>query len=119
MQQWEIITPAKKDGQPLYAPEDVIIGKLVVELDRLGVGPKDGYDPKELKLYIDFVKDVVLPTHMAFFERHLHLLKSQEFQEKGIKLIETIGLFFYHLYRKTIKDEIIRIIDAMDEQKGS
>lgn len=116
MQEWEILTPTQKDGKTFYAPEDVIIGKLVVELDRLGVGPKDGYDPKELKLYIDFVKDVVLPTHMTFFERHLHLLKTPEFQEKGIKLIETIGLFFYHLYRKTIKDEIIRIIDSMDEK---
>lgn len=116
MQQWEIITPEQTADRLIFAPDDVIIAKLVVKMGELGGGPRDGLNPEELKLYIRFVKDVVLPTHLNFLKNHLHLLKSAEFQERGIKLIEAVGLFFYHVYRKTIKEEVIRILNSIDQQ---
>jgi DNA-binding transcriptional MerR regulator len=120
MQEWQIITPEIKDEQPIYAPDDVIIAKLIVDMDRLGLGPRDGYDPENLKLYTNFVKDTVLPIHMSFLKEHFHLLKSPEFQEKGIKMIEAVGLFFYHIYRKIIKEEVLHVLDSMkNEDKTS
>lgn len=119
MQEWQIITPEEKDGQLIYTPDDVIIAKLIVDMDRLGLGPKNGYDPEQLKLYNNFVKNVMLPIHMNFLKDHFHLIKSPEFQEKGIKMIEAIGLFLYHIYRKTIKEEVIRVLNSMDKKDSS
>lgn len=116
MEEWGVITPEVQDKGLIYSSDNVTIGKLIVDMGHLGFGPKDGYNPENLKLYTDFVKNVVLPTHMNFLKDHLHLLTSSEFQEKGIRLVETTGLFFYHIYRKTVKEEIIRIVNTIDEK---
>jgi len=116
MEEWGIITPEIQEDCRIYSSDNVTIGKLIVDMGHLGFGPKDGYNPKDLKLYADFVKNIVLPTHMNFLKDHLHLLTSLEFQEKGIRLVEAVGLFFYHIYRKTVKEEIIRILNTIDEK---
>ncbi len=116
MEAWGIITPETQDDCLIYSFDNVTIGKLIVDMGHLGFGPKDGYNPEDLKLYADFVKHVVLPTQMNFLKDHLHLLTSSEFQEKGIRLVEAVGLFFYHMYRKTVKEEIIRILNTIDEK---
>ena len=119
MQEWQIITPEKVADQMVYSPDDVMIGKLIVEMDRLGLGPKDGCFPEDLKLYTHFVRDFVLPNHMKYLKGHSHLLRSPEFIEKGHKMIEVIGYFFYHLYQKTIKQEVIRILNCVEGSAGS
>ena len=45
MEQWGVITSEFKEENPVYSPDDVVIGKLIVDMDRLGFGPKDGHDP--------------------------------------------------------------------------
>lgn len=119
MEEWGIITPEKTDDDIIYSSDNVIIGKLIVDMDRLGFGPRDGYHPKDLKLYADFVGNAVLPKQMNFLKDHLYLLSSPEFQEKGIKMIEAVGLFFYHLYRKAVKEEVVRILSSIDQQGNS
>jgi hypothetical protein len=116
MEEWKIITPEIQDECLIYSSDNVTIGKLIVDMELLGFGPKDGYSPDNLKLYADVVNNVVLPTHMNFLKDHLHLLTFSEFQEKGIKLVEALGLFFYHLYRKMVKEEIIRIVNTIDQK---
>jgi len=49
MEEWGVITSEEQNGIPAYSQDDVIIGKLIVDMDRLGLGPKDGYDPERVK----------------------------------------------------------------------
>jgi len=118
MEQWGIITPETQNGTMIYSSDNVTIGKLIVDMGRLGFGPRDGYDPENLKLYADFVKNVILPTHMNFLREHTDLLMSPDFREKGIRLVEALGLFFYHIYRKTVKEEILRVVNE-EEKKNT
>ncbi len=51
MEEWEIITPGVREGEKLYSQDDIMIGRLIVEMDEIGLGPKDGFDPEALRHY--------------------------------------------------------------------
>jgi len=105
MEDWGIITYHPKNGEPLYSRDDIIIGRLMVDMDRLGFGPKDGYDPEELKRIADFIRRFVRSSHRDYYQRNLERLSSSELDEKGSKFAEIMSLFFYHIYRKLVREE--------------
>ena len=47
-EEWGLIEPQVQDGQPVYTLDDIAVGKLMVDMDRIGFGPKDGHDPEDL-----------------------------------------------------------------------
>jgi hypothetical protein len=51
MEEWKIITPEVRAGQKVYSQDDITIGKLIVEMDEKGLGPKDGFDPEAPRHY--------------------------------------------------------------------
>ena len=64
----------------MYAPDDVILGKLIVSMDHLGFGPKDGYNPEDLRVIADFVRDYVRKSQRNFYQTSLerrHRRKSR------------------------------------------
>jgi DNA-binding transcriptional MerR regulator len=105
MEDWGIITAHPKNGEPVYSRDDLIIGRLMVDMDRLGFGPKDGYDPEELKRIADFIRRFVRSSHRDYYQRNLERLSSTELDEKGSKFAEIMSLFFYHMYRKMVREE--------------
>jgi DNA-binding transcriptional MerR regulator len=105
MEAWGIITHHPKNGEPVYSRDDLIIGRLMVDMDRLGFGPKDGYDPEELKHIADFIRKFVRSSHRDYYQRNLEKLSSTELDEKGSKFAEIMSLFFYHIYRKLVREE--------------
>ncbi len=105
MEDWGIITACQKNGQPVFSRDDIIIGRLMVDMDRLGFGPKDGYDPEELKRIADFIRRFVRSSHRDYYQRNLERLSSTELEEKGSKFAEIMSLFFYHIYRKLVREE--------------
>jgi len=106
MEGWNVITAKTKNGQPVYSQDDVIIGKLLVDMDRLGFGPKDGYDPENVKRISDFIRNYVQTSQKDYYQSGpgRELLKK-EMTEKEVKIIEMMSLFFYHLYRKLVREE--------------
>ncbi|MCK7469395.1 MAG: MerR family transcriptional regulator [Desulfomicrobium escambiense] len=81
---WGVITHAvRKNGEPVYSRDDIIIGRLMVDMDRLGFGPKDGYDPEELKRIADFIRDFVRSSHREYYQRNLEGLSSADLDDKG------------------------------------
>jgi DNA-binding transcriptional MerR regulator len=105
MEEWRVITAEMRDGVSVFSHDDVIIGKLLVEMDRTGFGPRDGYNPEELKRIVDFVREWVRGTQREYYQSNLERLASQEVTEKGSKFTEIMSLFFYHLYRKLVREE--------------
>jgi DNA-binding transcriptional MerR regulator len=106
MEEWKVITAKIKNGQPVYSQDDVIIGKLLVDMDRLGFGPKDGYDPENIKRISDFIRNYVQTSQKDYYQSGpgRELLKK-EMTEKEVKIIEMMSLFFYHQYRKLVREE--------------
>lgn len=104
-EEWGVISSVMRDGQKVYSQDDVIIGKLLVDLDRAGFGPKDGVDPESARHYTDLFKPIVKMAHESFMNTDLNKFTAEENLERGIRGRELMGVFFYHLYRKLVREE--------------
>jgi len=101
---WDVITPdILEDGEVVYSPDDVAIGKLMVDMDRLGFGPKDGFDPEDLRYIGEFVRKYVVDIFKKYYESNLEKMTSKEDVERGSQYHEVISLFFYHLFHKFVR----------------
>ncbi|OPX38037.1 MAG: hypothetical protein B1H13_11950 [Desulfobacteraceae bacterium 4484_190.3] len=68
-EEWGVITPDLKGGESVYSSDDVAIGRLMVDMDNLGFGPKDGHDPEDLKHIAKFeVKE--MPDMSDYYPSH-------------------------------------------------
>lgn len=113
MEKWGVITFELREGEPVYSQDDCILGKLIVDMDRIGFGPKDGYDPEDLRRIADFVRQYVQKTQKEYYQSNLERLSSKDFQDKGSQFTEIMSLFFYHLYRKTVREEYHRLLGSL------
>jgi len=104
-EEWGVISSVVREGQKVYSQDDVIIGKLLVDLDRAGFGPKDGVDPESARRYTDVFRQVVKMAHGSFMNTDLDKFTAEENLERGIRGRELMGVFFYHLYRKLVREE--------------
>ncbi len=104
MEEWGIISPSMRDGESVYSHENVIIGRLLVDMERLGFGPRDGYDPKGLKPISDFIKHYLTMSTREYLERNAERLDVPDLREKRNQFTELMSLFLYHFYRKTVKE---------------
>jgi len=118
MEEWGIITPEMRDGQKVYPQDDVTIGKVVVDMDRIGLGPKDGFDPEALRHYRERFGDIVALSHGNYLRAALGKVSPEEFSQRIIKAREIMGVFFYHLYRKLSRDEYKRTLSLMEAHAG-
>jgi DNA-binding transcriptional MerR regulator len=104
-EEWGVISSVAREGQKVYSQDDVIIGRLLVDLDRAGFGPKDGVDPEVTRRYIDLFRQIVKMAHGSFLRTDLAKFTAEENLERGIRGRELMGVFFYHLYRKLVREE--------------
>ena len=119
MEEWGVITAEVSDEQPVYSQDDVILGKLLVDMDRIGFGPKDGYDPEDVRGISDFVREYVVSSQKGYYKSNLERLTSKELTEKGNKFTEIMSLFFYHLYRKVVREEYRRLLKSVEIETSS
>ena len=103
-EEWGVITPeVLADGGTLYSQDDVAIGKLMVDMDHLGFGPKDGFDPEDLRYIGEFVRSYVVDIVKKYYENNLEKMTSTEDVERANQYHEVISLFFYHLFHKFVR----------------
>lgn len=119
MEKWEIITPEVREGKKVYSQDDITLGKLIVEMDNIGIGVRDGFDPEALKHYRDLFWEIVMMSHKYYMGATLGKLSPEEFSKRMVQGREIMSAFFYHLYRKLSRDEYKRILSLMEaEAKG-
>ncbi len=112
-EEWGVITPdVPEDGEVVYSPDDVAIGKLMVDMDRLGFGPKDGHDPEDLRYIGEFVRKYVVDIFKKYYQNNLEKLTSKEYLERGSQFHEVISFFFYHLYRKFAREATMSLLES-------
>ena len=117
-EEWGVITPENRNGITVYSVDDVAIGKLMVDMDNLGFGPKDGGNPEDLRHIADFVKNFVVKAFKNYYQNNLEILSSAESVEKGNLFHELISLFFYHIYRKQARLAARDLIKALQAEPG-
>lgn len=113
-EEWGVLGYELREGQPVYNSDDVILGKLIVSMGQLGFGPKDGYKPDDLRVIAEFVREYVKKVQKEFYQTSLGRLSPEEIEEKTIKFTEVMSLFFYHLYRKVIREEYGNVLNRKE-----
>ena len=113
-EKWGVITPENRNGDVIFSPDDLAIAKLMVDMDRLGFGPKDGFDPEDLRYIAEFVKKYVVTVFRKYYQNNLERLTSTEYVERGSQFHEVISLFFYHLYRKFVREAARNLLESSD-----
>ena len=84
----------------------------MVDMDSIGFGPKDGFDPEDLRDIAEFVKKYVVTAFQKYYQNNLEKLTSKEYVERASQFHEVISLFFYHLYRKYVRVSTRSLLDS-------
>jgi DNA-binding transcriptional MerR regulator len=116
MEEWKIINPSVRDGSKVYSQDDITLGKLIVEMDNIGLGPKDGFDPESLKHYLDRFRDIAIMSQKYYIETALGKLSPEEFSKRIAQGREIMSLFFYHLYRKLSRERYRSILALLESR---
>jgi len=116
MEEWKIITPGARGGQKAYSQDDIMIGRLIVEMDEIGLGPRDGFDPEALRHYREMFREIVVVSHKYYTQASLGKLTPEEYSRKMVQGREIMSTFFYHLYRKLSREEYKRILAMIESQ---
>jgi DNA-binding transcriptional MerR regulator len=114
MEEWKIITPEVHNGQKVYSQDDITLGKLIVEMDNIGLGPKDGFNPEALKHYRDEFQEIVAISQKNYIEATLGKLSPEEFSKRVVQGGEIMGFFFHRLYRKLSRERYTRILALLE-----
>jgi hypothetical protein len=86
-------------------------------MDRIGLGPKDGFDPEALKVYRDMFRDIVVMSHRYYWQSGLGKLSPAEHALRLVQSRDIMGVFFYHLYRKLSREVHERMALSLAESK--
>jgi hypothetical protein len=116
MEEWKIINPEVRDGLKVYSQDDITLGKLIVKMDNIGLGPKDGFDPEALKHYLDKFQEITMMSQRYYIETALGNLSPEEFSERIAQGREIMSLFFYHLYRKLSRERYRSILALLESR---
>jgi DNA-binding transcriptional MerR regulator len=125
MEKWGIINPEVINGRKVYSQDDITIGKLIVKMDKIGIGVRNGFNPEALKHYRDLFREIVVMSHKYYMEGALGKITPDEFSKRMLQGREVLSVFFYHLYRKLSREEYKRILSHMvdkgntPEEKGN
>ena len=114
MEEWKIITPEVRGGQKVYSQDDIALGKLIVEMDTIGLGAIEGFDPEALKHFRDKFREIVILSHKYYIEAALGKLFPEEFSKRVVQGREIMSIFFYHLYRKLSREEYRGILALLE-----
>ncbi len=105
MEEWQVIKSEKKKTGTFYSRDDVIIGKLIKDMDKYGFGTKNGHDPEDLRRFVFFFREVIVDGLKAYLKNNIDRIKV-DYDGKYSQFTELMSLFFYHSYRKLVKEEI-------------
>jgi len=117
---WGIITPVDHNGEKKFSTDDVAIGKLMVEMDRSGMGPKDGFDPQVLRHYKDQLETMIPALNHQFAEHFYGKVSEDKWVELGFSALNLMGFYFFFLFRKLArKDTLAQIVQIEKETKST
>ena len=120
LEKWGLITPKLEKDQKVYSQADVTIGRLVVDMGRLGLGPIDGFDPEALRHYHTLFRKIAKLSNNFFFRALWGKVSREELYKRSISGREIMSVFFYHFYLKLSNEEFHNTLELVSnlEQAG-
>ncbi len=116
-EEWGIITPVGHGAEKIFSSDDVAIGKVMVEMGRAGMGPKDGFDPEVLRHYKDLLQKTVSRLAREFTEQLHGKASGDELAEIGFSALNLMGFYFFFLFRKLAQEGAKAQIKQLEEKK--
>ncbi|MBU2547394.1 MAG: MerR family transcriptional regulator [Proteobacteria bacterium] len=113
LEDWGIVHPEIIENEKVYHKDDLTLARLVVEMDRVGLSPRDGHNTESLKYYSDLVGQIAVFAIQDYLQAHLGKLDSETFFKRAEAGGEVVGTFFYHLYRKKAQGEMRRLFESL------
>ena len=103
-EKWGIITAENHGGEKIFSSDDVAIGKVMVEMGRAGMGPKDGFDPEALRHYKDLLQKTISSLVRQFTDQLYGKASGDELAEIGFSALNLMGFYFFFLFRKLAQE---------------
>ena len=104
---WEIIAPKVVDGVKVYSHDDIIIGKVIGDMRRLGFSAEKGYRGDVLKELRDQIEEIVNKGMDEFVVRYIELkLPLDELASVQDQLSELTSVYAYHLFHRQYKKRL-------------
>ena len=117
MEEWEVISSIQKNGEAYYDQDDVIIGRAIVEMGRLGFGANEGYKVADLREIVEFLRHFVEQGHQDHYQMMAENMDTPERIERTYMWVEMMCLLFYHSYRKRIRKKFENMLIDMKTKK--
>ena len=114
---WGIITADEHGGEKAYSSDDVAIGKVMVEMGRAGMGPKDGFDPEVLRHYKDLLQKTISSLVRQFTEQLYGKTSGDEMAGIGSSALNLMGFYFFFLFRKLAQEAARTQIAQLEKEK--
>lgn len=115
MEEWGVVSPKKEGEELVYSHDDLNIARLISDMDDLGFGPQHGYDPQDLKIVADFVQNFIMSNDNRYMAANLEKFSNPEHTEECREFIEVMSLFFYHTYRKQVREKYFMLTNQQKE----
>jgi len=116
LEEWQVITPEIRQDRKVYSQDDVILGKVVVDMDKMGLGPKQGFDAAALKYYGEAFREIAAKSHEYFLQGVSGKVTPLEYSQRSAQATEIMSVFFYHFYRKLVRKEANRTLADMESK---
>ena len=114
---WGIITAENRNGEKTYSSDDVAIGRVMVEMDHVGMGPKDGFDPEVLRHYKDRLQTILPSLNRQFVDHFYEKVSEDKFAEIGFSALNLMGFYFFFLFRKLAHKDTLTQIVQLENRK--
>ena len=115
LEEWDILTARDDNGLETFSGDDVIIARLIINMDNLGFGPKDGYDPSNLAKYSELFSRLIEEGAQKYIEENYQRISDKDFMERISQYSELLALFGYFLFRKMVRENILSFVERKPE----
>lgn len=108
LKEWGLISSEAKDGLNIYSQDDVCIGKVMVTMAKMGINRRQTFKPEVTMPMLATLFQEITKMLIDDFQAATVDMKSAERQDLAIRGHEIMGVLFYHLYRKYVREYTAR-----------
>jgi len=100
LKKWGLLSSKVENGENVYTQDDIIIGKVMVGMAKIGINRKNNFHPeRSLPMLAEMFQEIARNLVEDFWQATVDM-KPGERQDLALRGHEIMGVLFYHLYRK-------------------
>ena len=104
LKEWGLLSSNVENGKNVYSQDDIIIGKVMVSMAKMGINRKNNFRPEKTMPMLANTFRKVAKDLIEDFRQATANMKEGEREELSRLGHEIMGVLFYHLYRKYARE---------------